>query len=158
MTPMTSLPKKADTARDAAQDVFFGQLTLIWARWFFIVGTTVVALWGVQTVAEMTLAIFLVAALMATNFYVHGRYMMEKPANRLVLGGISLFDMVIVLALVMGWIGAEGLRSEYHLFVYPLLFAVALVFSPLSSISFVLLTVILYAALCIALDPQDVLT
>ena len=140
-------------AQEAAEDIFFGQIVLIWARWFFILAGAVLALWSAKTVPELTATILLVAALMAFNFLVHGRYLLERPANRLLLTALGVLDLIIVTALVLGWKGQGGLQSELFIFYYPLVFAFALVFPPPITAAYTLVVLGMYTAVCGWVDP-----
>lgn len=67
---------------EEAEDVFFGQVVMIWARWILAAAGAVLILWGGGQVADLTARIAAVVVLMAVNFYLPGRFVMEKPANR----------------------------------------------------------------------------
>jgi len=146
--------KPSPSARDAAKDIFYGQIAIIWARWFFILATAILALWSATDIFAMTLAIVLVVVLMATNFFVHGRYLMDQPVNRLLLMGVCLLDLGVASLLILGAAGPGGLASEYHVFLYPLLFAFALVFSPRTTLTYTLIAMGLYATTCWVLNPE----
>lgn len=140
-------------AQEAAEDIFFGQIVIIWARWFFIAAGAVLALWSAHTVAELTGAILIVVALMAINFFVHGRYLMERPANRLLLLATSLLDLTIITLLLINWQGQGGLKSPFFILYYPILFSFALVFPPRATVVYTVLVLGLYVAVCFSVDP-----
>src|SRR5690349_10916310 len=75
----------ASAAQEAAEDIFFGQAVIIWARWFIILTGAMLTLWTATTVAEITINTLLIIVLMGMNFFLHGRYLMERPANRSLL-------------------------------------------------------------------------
>jgi hypothetical protein len=83
---------------------------------------------------------------------------MEKPANRWLLLAASLLDVVMILGLILGWRGETGLRSQFFIFFYPLLFAFALVFPPRLAVAYTALVAGLYALVGIALDPAAALS
>ena len=65
---------KSDQAtREAVEDVFYGQVVMIWARWAVVAVFAVLSLWNVGDVGQMTERVLLLAVLMAVNFYLHGR-------------------------------------------------------------------------------------
>ena len=143
-------------AQEAAEDIFFGQIVIIWARWFFIAAGAVLALWSASTVLELTGAILIVVALMAINFFVHGRYLMERPANRLFLLGTSLLDLTIITLLLVNWQGKVGLESPFFILYYPILFSFALVFPPRLTGIYTLIVLALYVGVCLGLNPRIV--
>src|SRR5690242_11600827 len=97
------------TAQEAAEDIFFGQAVIIWARWFIIVTGAILTLWTATTVREITINTLLIVTLMGMNFFLHGRYLMERPANRALLIVISLIDLLIITTIVMVWQNQLGL-------------------------------------------------
>jgi hypothetical protein len=109
--------------KEAAEDVFFGQVVIIWARWFLIVAGTVLALWTTQKSSELAVAVVPIAALMAMNFYLHGRYLTERPSNELQIAAASLLDLFVITCLVRFWHGPDvgsGLASPFVVFYYPM--------------------------------------
>ena len=40
-------------AQETAQDIFFGQVVINWARWFLIVGGIVLVLWTAANATQM---------------------------------------------------------------------------------------------------------
>jgi hypothetical protein len=146
------------TSPEIIADIFFGQIVLVWARWFFIGAAIVLALLGTATPAELTGMLLVALVLMAINGFIHARYLMEKPANRWLLLAASLLDVVMILGLILGWRGGTGLRSQFFIFFYPLLFAFALVFPPRLAVAYTALVVGLYALVGIALDPAAALS
>ena len=68
--------------QEAAEDVFFGQSVIIWARWFVILAGAILVLWTTNTEGELSLSILPIVVLMVVNLYLHGRYMMERPVNK----------------------------------------------------------------------------
>jgi hypothetical protein len=141
-----------ETARDAAEDIYFGQVVLIWARWFVILAAAVLALWSSETTGDLATRSLLVVALMGVNFFLHGRTLMEKPANRQLLLLSSAIDLAIVGGIVAAW-GVAGLESELYVLYYPLLFAFALVFVPRYTIIYAFAALGSYAAICLMADP-----
>ena len=143
-------------AVEAAQDIFYGQSVIIWARWFVILAIAVLALWSTTELGQLTIAILAVAALMAINFYVHGRYLVKKPANRLLLILLSVMDIVIISGIVFLWERgtANGLQSQFFVLYYPIILAFAFVFPARLSIPYTLVTLVIYTGLCILVDPS----
>ena len=43
-------------AKESAEDIFFGQISIIWARWFLIAAGTVIALWSAIDTSQIILA------------------------------------------------------------------------------------------------------
>jgi hypothetical protein len=144
-------------AREAAEDVFFGQIALIWARWFLIAAGAIIALWSADSIAQITVSILVVIMFMAINFFMHGRYILEKPSNKLLLLVTNVIDISIITFLVVAWPGKQGLDSQFFVLYYPLLFAFALVFEPKLSIAFSLITLGLYTLASAGLNPLGLL-
>jgi len=149
---------KNNLAKEAAEDIFFGQIVIIWARWFFIIAAAILALWSAGTTVELTITMVLVMALMGVNFFVHGRYLMEKPANQFMLVASSLFDVLIITTIVATWQGQSGARSHFYILYYPFVFAFSLVFAPKIAAPFTLWVTSLYVLVCVLLDPFSTFT
>jgi hypothetical protein len=133
--------------KEAAEDVFFGQVVIIWARWFLIVAGAVLALWTTHNSADLAAAVVPIAALMAMNFYLHGRYLTERPSNELQIATASLLDLALITALVLFWHGpnvADGLASPFAVFYYPGLLAFAFVMPRRLAVGYTTLAVALY--------------
>jgi hypothetical protein len=136
--------------KEAAEDIFFGQITIIWARWFLIAAGAIIAVLSTVNMTQLTIAILTVIILMSINFAMHGRYLTGKPANMFLLLATNLVDVLIITFLIFSWNGAAGLNSNYFILYYPMLFAFALVFPPSIAILYTLLTLILYTTACLA--------
>src|SRR5712692_9872671 len=113
--------------QESAEDVFFGQIVIIWARWFLILAGIILTLWGTTSASDLVVSILPIAALMAMNFYLHGRYLMERPANRLLLLITCGLDVLIITLIVIAW-QPKGLNNPFFIFYYPVVLAVAFVF------------------------------
>jgi len=145
--------KQVSHAQEAAEDIFFGQIAIIWARWFFIIAAAILVLWTAETTGELTMGVLLIAALMSVNFFVHGRYLTEKPANQTLILLTTMIDLFLITLVVMFW-GPGGLDSNFFIFYYPLFFAFALVFPPGYTAGYTLLALGCYAGAIVLSDIQ----
>ena len=143
--------------QEAAEDIFFGQLVIIWARWFVILTGAILALWAANSISELTVASLLIVALMAVNFFVHGRYLMEKPINRTLAGLVSLVDLIVITLIVLAWRGQTGLESPFFIFYYPVVAAFAFVFTPGFTLVYTVLALLSYVGAVFISDPGFVL-
>jgi hypothetical protein len=140
-------------AKEAAEDVFFGQVVIIWARWFMIVAGAVLALWTTQKSTNLAVAVVPISALMAMNFYLHGRYLTERPCNRMQVAAASVLDLALITALVLflrrdSDVG-NGLASPFFVFYYPMLLAFTFVLPRRLAIGYTALAVGLYGGACL---------
>jgi hypothetical protein len=135
------VPLLSDRAREAAEDVFFGQVVMIWARWTMIGAAAILFFWNPTDVGALTGRVLLLAGLMAINFFLHGRYLVERPAGRLLLGLASVADVALIAASVVLW---GGFASQLFVLLYPVLFAFALVFPPRFSAALTFVALALY--------------
>lgn len=139
--------------QEEAEDIFFGQVVLVWARWFVIAAGIVYALWISTTTAQLSVAILLFAVIIGINFFVHGRYLMEKPVNQSLLLGLSLIDIFMVTLIVS--IGPDrGLNHFLFIFYYPLLVAFAFVFPQTLTAIYTILAMLAYLIVCVFVSPQ----
>ena len=139
--------------RSAAQaeqeDVFFGQTVILWARWCVIVTGIVLVLWTSVNVGLLTQTMPFFLVLMAVNFFLHGRYVMGSPLNRVVVTVASVLDLVLITAIVVLWPGSHGLHNQSYVLYFPVVFAFALVFTRRIEIAYTTLAIVLYAGACI---------
>jgi hypothetical protein len=140
--------------REAAEDVFFGQVVTIWARWFLIASGAVFFLWTAKESTELALGVLPIVGLMALNFYLHGRYFLERPSNVLQITTAGAVDLALVSAIVLLWhsssvAGQTGLGSPFFVFYYPVLLAFAFVLPRRLTVIFTAATAATYAAICI---------
>jgi hypothetical protein len=143
-------------AQEELEDVFFGQRVIIWARWFIIVAGAIYALTAATTTQEITAHILPVVVLLAINFFLHGRYLVEKPANRALVVAASLVDLILVSMIVATWQGRNGLDNFLFVLYYPILVAFAFVMPRRLTAAYTLLNLIVYGAVCVGSNPAIV--
>jgi len=139
---------------EAAEDIFFGQVVMIWARWFLIGAGTIFFLWTAQKSTQVALGILPIVALMVLNFYLHGRYLLERPSNIVQITAASTIDVALVSAIVLVWQsntapGLTGLGSPFFVLYYPVLLAFAFVMPRWLTLIFTASTAAVYAAICL---------
>jgi hypothetical protein len=110
-------------------------------------------LWSATTVGEITAKILLVVVLMAMNFFLHGRYLMEQPANRTLIAAASALDLLVITGAILLWQGQGGLQSQFFIFYYPVLLAFAFVFPPRLAFAYTGSALALYTVTCLVADP-----
>jgi hypothetical protein len=140
--------------QEAAEDVFFGQVVTIWARWFLIASGAVFFLWTAKESTQLALGVLPIVGLMAVNFCLHGRYFLERPSNVLQITTASALDVALVSAIVLLWhpssvAGQTGLASPFFIFYYPVLLAFAFVLPRRLTVIFTAATAATYAAICL---------
>jgi hypothetical protein len=141
-------------AQEAAEDIFFGQIAIIWARWFLIAAGAIIALLSANDILQLAVAVLTVIILMAINFGTHGLYLTGKPVNKFLLFLTNFVDVMIITFLVLTWNGHAGLDSQFFILYYPMLFAFALVFPHRTTVIFSALTMGLYTATCLFTNPN----
>jgi hypothetical protein len=142
--------------QEAAEDLFFGQVVIIWARWFLILAGTILILWTTTEEIQLARAILPILALMAVNFFLHGRYLVRRPANRVFLTVASLVDLTIITLIVLFWQGKSGLSNQFFIFYYPVVLAFAFVFPRRFTVVFTGLALIAYAGAAFVADPSTI--
>jgi hypothetical protein len=137
------------TAAQAEQeDVFFGQTVILWARWSVIVAGIVLVLWTSTSIGHLTQTVPFFLALMAMNFFLHGRYVMGSPLNRAVVTVASIIDLVLITAIVALWPGSHGLNNQFFVLYFPVVFAFALVFTRRIEAAYTVMAMAAYAGAC----------
>ncbi len=144
-------------AQEAAEDVFFGQIVIIYARWFLIAAGAIITLWSANDMLQLTIAILTLVVLMTMNFFTHARYLTGQPVNKFLLLLANTVDLVIITILVAFWNSQTGLNSNFFILYYPMLFAWALVFSPSITTLYSLITLIAYSATCLLFTDSNLM-
>jgi hypothetical protein len=146
---MAAVREVRSAAQAEQEDVFFGQTVIMWARWSVIVTGIVLVLWTSNNVALLTQTMPFFLVLMAVNFFLHGRYVMGSPLNRIVVTVASVIDLALITAIVVLWPGSHGLHNQFYVLYFPVVFAFALVFTRKIEIAYTTLAIALYAGACI---------
>jgi hypothetical protein len=110
------------TRIEAQEDIFYGQIVCITARWCIIAGSIFLALFHANSIAAMERSLIPLLFLVAVNFFLQGRYMMRLPANALLLQILSFVDLAVITVIVMSG------NPEFFVFYYPVVLAYSMVF------------------------------
>ena len=138
----------SETARiEAQEDIFYGQIVCIAARWCVIAGAIFLALYHANNVASMEKALIPLLILVAANFFLQARYMMRLPANALLLHVGSFFDLGVITVLVI-----TG-QADFFVLYYPVALAYALVFVRKLTLIFTAVLGIGYTTVSLLLPP-----
>jgi len=113
----------SESARiEAQEDIFYGQIVCIAARWCVIAGAIFLALYRASNVASMEKALIPLLTLVAANFFLQARDAMRLPANALLLHLGSFFDLAVITVLI------TTSHADFFVFYYPVALAYSLVF------------------------------
>ena len=145
---MASVREIRTAAQADKEDVFFGQTVILWARWSVIVAGIALVLWTSTSISHLTQTVPFFLALMAMNFFLHGRYVMGSPLNRAVVTVASLIDLVLITAIVVFWPGSHGLNNQFFVLYFPVVFAFALVFTRRIEAAYTVMAMAAYAGAC----------
>ena len=135
-------------AQEAAEDVFFGQVVMIWARWFLIAAGIILALWSADSTGQAALGIIPVVGLMGLNFYLHGRYLAERPANVVLITVASLLDVAAITVVILFWPGQQELDSPFFILYYPVVLGFAFVMPVRTTVVYTAVALAAYAGAC----------
>ncbi len=140
--------------REAAEDIFFGQVVIIWARWFVIAAAAVFTFWTATSTSTVVAGTLSVVALMLVNFYLHARYMTQRPANRNLIILLSLVDLIIITGMIVVWPGSRGLESQFFVFYLPVVAAFGFVVSRTVETIYTVLACLIYVIGCTLVDSS----
>jgi len=111
------------TRTEAQEDLYYGQIVCIAARWFVVAGAIFLAVYHATSVGQMQRSLIPLLMVIAANFFLQARYMMGRPANALLLKVIGAVDLVVITGTVVGG------STDFFVFFYPVALAFALVFA-----------------------------
>ncbi len=133
--------------QETAEDIFFGQAVIIWARWFLIAAATALVLTSFDDQATLIKGTLPIVGLMAMNFYLHGRRLAERPANPQLITLASVLDVAVISVVVATGLGSgqPGIESAFFVAYYPVVLAFAFVMQPRATLAFTALVLGAYA-------------
>ena len=144
--------------RESAEDVFYGQVVINWARWFVIAAGVILVMTLTSTPAELTVGIIPIVGLMVVNFYLHGRRLAQNPANRGLIAISSLLDLALITTVIaIGPHPAEtGLGSQFYVAYFPVIAAFGFVMPRRLTVAYTLVAMVAYAATTLLVNTQIV--
>jgi hypothetical protein len=143
-------------AEEATEDIFFGQVVIVWARWFLIAAGIILTLWTTSNEAQMVLGMIPVVGLMGLmglNFLIHGRYLAQRPANPAMITLASLLDLTVV-TVILFWSDRTGLASQLYIFYYPVVLAFAFVMPRKVTVPYTIVALVAYTTACLVADAS----
>ena len=155
------MQQSRNTAQEAAEDIFFGQLVMNWARWFVIGAAAILILGTAERTQDLVLGIWPVVGLMALNFYLHGRRLAERPANPKLTTLASVLDVAVITVVILTGLGTglgDGVQSPFFVAFYPVVLAFAFVMQPRITVVYSLAVLTAYAGACLLADGTTLLT
>jgi hypothetical protein len=154
MTAQAINTNKDFLEREAAEDIFFGQVVINWARWFIIAAGVALVMIVAETPAELTAGLAPVVGLMMVNFYLHGRRLADKPANRNLVSVSSLLDLALITSVIALSREVTGLDNQFYVAYFPVIAAFSFVMSRKSSIVYTGLAMVSYTVVCLTANTQ----
>jgi len=156
MTTNTMNTSNDFSQREAAEDIFFGQVVINWARWFVIAAGVAMVMILTDTPNDLAVGIIPIVGLMVVNFYLHGRRLANQPANRNLIAISSLLDIGLITTVVA--IGTQnssiGLDSQFYVAYFPVIAAFSFVMPRIASVVYTLIAMSAYAVVCLTVNSQ----
>ena len=137
----------------SAEDVYFGQVVANWARWSIIGAALMLVLWTSGDTFKLILGVLPIVGLMVVNFYLHGRYLANRPANGPLVAIASAIDIALITGLILLWPSNSAVGSGLFVLYFPALVAFAFIMSPRISIGFTACVLGVYALAAVTSDP-----
>ena len=92
--------------------------------------------------------------LIVINFFIHGRYVMSRPANTIFLTIATLVDLTFVtFVIILGGGGTTGIENPFFVLYYPLVLAFSLVFPRTRTLACVSVLLVIYILICLLVEP-----
>lgn len=142
--------------RESAEDVFYGQVVINWARWFVIAAGVILVMTLTSTPAELTVGIIPIVGLMVVNFYLHGRRLAQNPANRGLIAISSLLDLALITTVIaIGPSPAEaGLGSQFYVAYFPVIAAFGFVMPRMLTVAYTAIAMVAYTVTTLIVNTQ----
>ena len=139
--------------RASAEDIYFGQVVANWARWSIIGAALMLVLWTSGDTFRLILGVLPIVGLMVVNFYLHGRYLANRPATGPLVAIASAIDIALITGLILLWPSNSAVGSGLFVLYFPALVAFAFIMPPRISIGFTACVLGVYALAAVASDP-----
>lgn len=142
--------------RESAEDVFYGQVVINWARWFVIAAGVILVMTLTSTPAELTVGIIPIVGLMVVNFYLHGRRLAQNPANRGLIAISSLLDLALITTVIaIGPSPAQaGLGSQFYVAYFPVIAAFGFVMPRMLTVAYTAIAMVAYTVTTLIVNTQ----
>jgi hypothetical protein len=135
----------------ASEDLRYGQVVIVTARWVLIASGLIIALWSPGPVAELRIQIATTLVLAAVNFYLHAQLLVKRPVLDEVVYAASIGDLVVITAIVAS---QGGYASPNYIFYFPAVLAFAVSFPRTLTALFAAGAAITYGLIALATGPD----
>ncbi len=141
------------------EDMAYGQIVIVTARWIFVFAGFLLTLWNPGELWKVQVVLGLVLLLAAANFFLHAQLLMHRPLVQKAAYLTSLADMVVITALVAA---LGGMSSDMYVFYFPAILAFSVAFRPAVTLALSGSTIVAYGFISLitsnasALDFQTI--
>jgi len=144
------------TKREAAEDIFYGQVVINWARWFVIAAGVGLVMILTETPTQLAIGIVPIVGLMVVNFYLHGRRLAQQPANRNLIAISSILDLVLITSVIAvgGAVAEVGLSNQFYVAYFPVIAAFGFVMPRKLTVVYTLIAMVAYAVTTVVVNAQ----
>ncbi len=129
---------------ESTDDLAYGQVVIIAARWVLIVAGLVLALWITDDTSNLAVQLVVILGLAVGNFYLHSQVLQRRPAMSAVVYAASAGDLTVI-SLLVGMGG--GLESGLFVFYFPAILALSVAFHPRVTAFFAGTTILVYGVI-----------
>ena len=121
-------------SRENDDDLLYGQVVVIAARWVLVVAGLLLALWAPEAITnpeaagamvKLQVQVVLILGLAMANFFLHAQVLMKKPLLTSVAYAASAVDIAVISLIV---IVGEGFQSGAFVFYFPAVLAISVAF------------------------------
>jgi len=132
---------QSTTLIEEADDLSFGQVVLVSARWVLVIVGLVLTLWDPAPLPTLRIQLVVIFLMAGANFYLHAQTLMRHKVAPNIIYGASAADLITVtLFIVMN----GGAPSQLFTFYFPAVVAFAVVFPTRVTALYTTVTVVSY--------------
>ena len=141
-------------SKETLEDIAHGQIVIVTARWIFVLSGWMLVLWQPIEIPvwRLQLEIVLLLAYTAGNFFLTIQWMKRSEALTSVVYASSVADLSLVTILVLA---LGGYESNLYVFYFPALFALAVTFPKLVTLTYTLLAMGAYGSIILVDASTD---
>ena len=139
-------------SKESADDLNYGQMVIIAARWVLVASGLFLALWSPTDVVHLRVLIVVILGLSIANFYLHTQVLQGRPALVPVVYGASAVDLIAISVIILA---LGGFDAPHYVFYFPAILAFSVAFRPEVTILYTGAAMFVYSAISVtALDDS----
>ena len=134
-------------SKDGSDDLQYGQMVIIAARWILVASGLMLALWLPGDIVDLRVQIVVILGLAVANLYLHTQVLMKRPVLAPFVYLASLADLTAISMII---VAQGGFASQLYVFYFPAILAFSVAFSTEMTLAYAGATIAAYGLIAFA--------